>query len=77
MDKTIRFEIPTKYLIYGGAAVALGLAYWYLKANGYWDQWFNSAGALVPAPPIQSGTSGMSAPGFTVPGTESAAKWVN
>jgi hypothetical protein len=47
------FHIDKKYLWIGGAAVAAGLLYWYLKSSGIWDSWFNSAGNLVPAPPVE------------------------
>lgn len=43
--------IPKSYLVYGGLAIAAGLAFWYLKSNGYWDQWFNAAGQVVPVGP--------------------------
>ena len=58
-------HIPTRYLVYGGIAVAAGLAYWYLKSNGYWDQWFNSAGQVIPAGPqtaVPPAAAGLIAP---------------
>lgn len=78
MDKTIKFEIPTKYLVYGGLAVAAGLAYWYLKSNGYWDQWFSQSGAVVPAGPSNQPQAGAAPSTFAVPGaSDSATPWVN
>jgi hypothetical protein len=44
-------HIPKQYLWYGGIAIAAGLAYWYLKQAGYWDQWFNAAGQVIPVGP--------------------------
>lgn len=63
-------HIPKQYLWYGGIAAALGLAYWYLKANGIWDSWFNSQGQLVPAPPVQPSGGGGQGVGFTFPAAQ-------
>ena len=66
------FHIPTRYLVYGGLAIAAGLAYWYLKSNGIWDGWFSSSGQLIPcgtAQPMvqqQQKTGGFSIPGAGV-----------
>ena len=57
-------HIPTKYLVYGGLAVALGLGYWYLKSQGYWDQWFNAQGNLIPVGPAPAANP----PAVSVPG---------
>ena len=48
----MNIHIPKSYLIYGGLAIAAGLAYWYLKSNGYWDSWFNAQGQVIPAGPM-------------------------
>jgi hypothetical protein len=65
----MNIHIPTKYLWYGGLAVAAGLAFWYLKSNGYWDQWFNASGQLIPAGPAAQPTPPAAEP--IVPGTQS------
>ena len=61
-------HIPTKYLWYGGLAVAAGLAYWYLKSNGYWDTWFNAAGNVIPAGPMPNATQSQT--GAMIPGSQ-------
>jgi hypothetical protein len=62
-------HIPTRYLVYGGLAVAAGLAYWYLKSNGYWDQWFNAKGNVIPVGPQAQSVPPASA-GLVVPGAQ-------
>ncbi len=69
-------HIPSKYLWYGGLAIAAGVAYWYLKSNGYWDTWFNAQGAVIPVGP----TAAPPTSGFSVPGADlqtPAAGYVN
>lgn len=70
-------HIPKEYLIWGGVAVAAGLAYWYLKSNGYWDTWFNSAGQVIPAGPQPSSSSTQLQTGASIPGTDSNLGMVN
>jgi hypothetical protein len=66
-------HIPKEYLIYGGLAIAAGLAYWYLKSNGYWDTWFSASGNVIPVGPIAQPQVA------TIPGTDApiATGYVN
>jgi hypothetical protein len=62
----MNIHIPQKYLWYGGLAVAAGLAYWYLKSNGYWDTWFSPQGNVIPVganPAAVPQTQGLMVPG--------------
>jgi hypothetical protein len=62
-------HIPTKYLVYGGLAIAAGLAYWYLKSNGIWDSWFSPSGALIPVGPTAAQPAATQQQGgFNIPG---------
>jgi hypothetical protein len=61
----MNIHIPQKYLWYTGAAVAIGLAYWYLKSTGVWDTWFNAQGNVIPVganPAAQQQTQGLMVP---------------
>lgn len=71
-------HISTKYLVYGGLAIAAGLAFWYLKSNGIWDQWFNAKGELIPCPPKPQLANPQQ--GFSIPGSDAvtpASGYVN
>jgi hypothetical protein len=47
----IELEQHEKTILYVvGGAGALLLAYWFLKSQGYWDQWFGGASTPAPAP---------------------------
>lgn len=47
----MNIKIPKEYLIWGGVAVALGVAYWWLKSSGTWDRLFSPpVPPAVPAP---------------------------
>jgi hypothetical protein len=69
----MNIHIPKEYLWYGGLAIAAGLAYWYLKSNGYWDTWFNAQGNVIPvgpqpvAPVAQPSNGFQNVPGFDQP----------
>ena len=72
----MHIHIPKHYLIMGGVAVAAGLAFWYLKANGYWDSWFaptQPAPEPVPATQTQPGLAG----GFNFPAPPAQKEAVN
>ena len=63
----MKFELDetekTVLKVVGIAGGAL-LIYWYLKSNGYWDQWFGGA-AAVPSPgpqPVSPDSSSVSSP---------------
>jgi len=64
----MNIHIPTKYLVYGGLAIAAGLAYWYLKSNGIWDSWFSPSGALIPVGPSPAVAQPTQQGGFSIPG---------
>lgn len=65
-------HIPTKYLVYGGIAIAAGLAYWYLKQAGYWDQWFSPSGSVIPVGPSAPASVPQAGADSIIPGAYAA-----